>query len=358
MCRKITIFVGSVAAVITFGLQSDNRVRADALPSSSVTATFSILPTLGAGAEALAVNEAGTIIVGHAWDRSDLLHAVKWTQQSNGSWVITDLRWPSGAVSALFRGVNNLGDLAGNDFSPGTSRPILWVAQTGTFNVLSCSNEVERANVYGISADAQVVVGSLLGVGAAVWRPGTCRENLPPLIAKGSAGANAVNGDGTIVGGSASPTVPPSSSVPVRWRNGAAQWVIEQLDSRRGWVTGSNGRGDLAGVAYIPCPSTDGCQRAVVWNLDGSSRQLDTLGGEDSWARDINSSGELVGGSTAGNGINTGYFWSADVGMLQLPNKARWAAGNALSDVRSDGTRVVVGMDARRNPIVWVVTTP
>jgi uncharacterized membrane protein len=340
-------------------LQSDYRVRADASSNSStVTVSFSNLPTLGAGAEALAIDEAGTTISGHAWDRSDLLHAVKWTQQNNGSWAITDLRWPSGAVSARFRGVNNLGDLAGNDFSPGTARAMLWVAQTGTFTVLGCSNEVERANVYGISADAQVVVGSAMGVGAAVWRPGSCREELPPLVAGGSSGANAVNGDGTIVGGAAAPTVPASSSVPVRWRNGAAQWVIEQIDTRSGYVLGSNGRGDLAGLAYIPCASADGCQRAMIWNLDGSSRQLDTLGGEDSWARDINASGEVVGASTAGNGINTGYFSSADVGMLQLPIKARWAAANALSDVRSDGTRLVVGMDARAEPIVWVVRTP
>jgi hypothetical protein len=65
----------------------------------------------------------------------------------------------------------------------------------------------------------------------------------------------------------------------------------------------------------------------------------------------------VVGGSAAGNGINTGYFWSLEVGMMQLPIKARWAAANAVSDVRSDGTRHVLGMDARGKPIVWVVKT-
>jgi hypothetical protein len=72
MRKSSAIVIGCVGAFTTLGLQSDYRVRANALPSSSnVTATFSLLPTLGAGAEALAVNEAGTIIVGFAWDRSD-----------------------------------------------------------------------------------------------------------------------------------------------------------------------------------------------------------------------------------------------------------------------------------------------
>jgi hypothetical protein len=64
--------------------------------------------------------------------------------------------------------------------------------------------------------------------------------------------------------------------------------------------------------------------------------------------------------STPRNGINTAFFWSPDlaVGMLQLPFNGRWAAANALSDVRADGTRLVVGQDFRGRAIAWIVRNP
>jgi uncharacterized membrane protein len=93
----------------------------------------------------------------------------------------------------------------------------------------------------------------------------------------------------------------------------------------------------------------------VIWYVAGGSRELGTLGGEHSWARDINSNGEVVGGSTSPTLGNTAYFWSESMGMLQLPVKGRWAAANAISDVRPDGTRLVVGMDSQGQAIVWVV---
>jgi hypothetical protein len=44
--------------------------------------------------------------------------------------------------------------------------------------------------------------------------------------------------------------------------------------------------------------------------------------------------------------------------MFQLPHKGRWAMANALSDVRPDGSRVVVGTNAQAQGVVWVVRTP
>ena len=55
-------------------------------------ATLTTLPSLGAGSEALAVNAAGTVVVGTARERSDLLHAVRWTLQ-NGKWAISSMPW-------------------------------------------------------------------------------------------------------------------------------------------------------------------------------------------------------------------------------------------------------------------------
>ena len=110
----------------------------------------------------------------------------------------------------------------------------------------------------------------------------------------------------------------------------------------------------------VPCTKAGGCQRAVVWSAQGGAVTLGTLGGADSWARDINASGDVVGGSTAPQGGNTGYIWFADSQrMLQLPSKGRWTAANAVSDVRvADGTRLVAGGTSAGAAVVWVVRNP
>jgi uncharacterized membrane protein len=319
-------------------------------------ATLSTLPSLGGGpSEALGINEAGTIIVGSSWDRSDVLHAVKWTLQ-NGSWAITSLPHPAGATSSIARGVNNQGDAAGNDFPASTSHAILWPATGGVIG-LGCDDALGPARVYGISAGGQIVVGQEGGT-AAVWQPGSCRADLPPLVNGGSASAGAVNGDGTIVGGRAAPDLQNSASVPVRWAFVGGQWQIEQLDNRAGAAYGANAAGDLAGGVSVPCALDGGCQHAVIWYAAGGSFELDTLGGAHSWARDINASREVVGLSTSPRVGNTAFFWSEFGGMFQLPFKGRWAAANAVSDVRPDGTRLVVGMSSQGEAIAWVVRNP
>jgi probable HAF family extracellular repeat protein len=269
--------------------------------------------------------------------------------------MVADLGWPPDAVSSIARGVNNALDVAGNDFSATSSRALLW-PDTGGITVLNdCSGSAGHATVHGISANAQVVVGGSQGIGGSVWSPGGC-ERLPPLPGDTSSTALAVNGDGTVVGGIANASSAPT--VPVRWTHVAGQWQVEQLDSRSGAASGANTAGDLAGFVVTPCALPDGCSRAVIWYAAGGSRELATLGGEHSSANDINANGEVVGISTAPQVGETAYFWSESRGMVQLPFKGRPPIANALSDVRADGTRVVVGADGRANAIVWVVRNP
>ena len=355
MSARITVLVGCVWAVATFSLQllSAGSVATGTSgaqrpkPGPPEFATLSTLPSFGFGSAAHAVNEAGTIIVGLGGVR----HPVKWTLQ-NGSWVMTDLPLPPDAVVAAdtVTGVNNLGDAAGNESVRSTNgRPVFWPA-TGGSTLLGCPSDSRVLQVHAISAVGQVVVGT--AGGAAVWRPGGCKEILPRL-AEGGAGATAVNGDGTVVGGIAGP-----SGRPVRWSNVGGHWSIEQLDSRRGTVGGANAAGDLVGYVYVPCGSDKECQRAVIWYAVGGFRQLDTLGGDDRYARDINATGEVVGGSTLRGVGNTAFFWSESAGMVQLPFSGRWAAARALSNVRPDGTRLVVGTNSEGQPIVWIVRNP
>ena len=317
-------------------------------------ATLTALPSLGAGSEALAVNAAGTVVVGTAWDRSDLLYAVRWTLQ-NGRWAISRLPWPPGASSAEARGVNDAGDAAGSNFPRSASQALLWPA-AGGLSVLGCATDVGPVTVYAISGAAQVVAGQG-GAGAAVWQPGSCRTNLPPLVQGGSTFAAALNGDGTIVGGQAGDAA--GTDLPVRWTLASGQWQIHALDTRAGGASGANDAGDLAGsVTGEPCAVEGGCRRAVIWLAGGSAVTLGTLGGADSWARDINDSGDVVGLSTSPQIGNTGYIWfAASQRMVQLPVKGRGASANAVSDVRADGTRLVVGM-ASTGAVVWVVRDP
>jgi len=364
MSKRITVVIGCVWVVAALALQP--LAAGDGVPGGQKQkgkpgtpppfATFSVLPSLGANSVAYAVDEAGTVIVGQAFDRGGLLHAVKWTLQ-NGSWVMTELPWPADAVSASARGVDNQGVAAGNDFTGSTSRPLLWPAGGGP-TILGCPSDLGRADVHGISAAGEVVVGNMFGGGASVWRPGSCRENLPRLVEAGSAGAYAVNGDGTIIGGDAALTVPDAPRVPVRWRNVGGQWSIEQLDTRSGSVRGANAAGDLAGSINVPCGSDNDCQRAVIWYALGSFLQLDTLGGDDSVAYDINASGEIVGMSTSPNVGLTAFFWSKSAGLVQLPFKGRAPLALALSNVRPDGTRLVVGVNSNAQAMVWIVRNP
>jgi uncharacterized membrane protein len=361
---RITRTMACVGAVVTFTLQPPFVASTPAVGASTPTATFSTLPGMGGPTEPLAVNEAGTIIVGSSWDRRNVFHAVKWSLRS-GTWTLTSLPLAPSANSAIARGVNNNGDVAGNDFPGPAANAVLWPA-AGGFTMLDCTNDVRPEDGNAISAGAQVVVGSVGNNlpphirNAAVWqRAAPCKQLLPGLVAGMFSDAAAVNGDGTVIGGYASVGVSNENAVPVRWQKVVGGWVIEQLDPRIGHVRGANATGDLAGSVNVPCQSLDGCQRAVIWYaVGGSPRELPTLGGKDSWARDINAAGEVVGGSTSPTVGNTGFFWSAPTGMFQLPHKGRWAMANALSDVRPDGSRVVVGTNAQAQGVVWVVRTP
>jgi uncharacterized membrane protein len=369
LSTRSAVLVGCVWAVAAFALQplsagngapgtagAQNVGAQKGKPGAGAPAfaTVSTLPSFGGGGNSVAwaVDEAGTVIVGQAYDRDGFLHAVKWTLQ-NGSWVMTDLPWPPGAVSATAAGVDNQGVAAGNGFYSGSGQlPVLWPA-TGGPTILGCPSDLGSKKVYGISAVGQVVVGT--SGGAAAWRPGSCQEHLPHLVEGGSSGAFAVNGDGTIVGGVSALTGPDGPiGMPVRWRNVGGLWSIEQLDSQSGSVRGANGAGDLAGYVYVPCGSDNDCQRAVIWFAIGGSHQLDTLGGDASAASDVNGSGEVVGISMLPRGDFTAFFWSQSVGMVPLPTKGRSAQPYALSDVRPDGTRLVVGV-SNSQPIVWVV---
>ena len=356
------IFALSLIAVLVLGCDTKNVIEpmhewgalaAKGGPTDGTAfATLSKLPTLKGGgpAEAHAINQSGSIIAGHSWDSADLMQPVTWRLQ-NGNWSLTKLPFAATAPGAIARGVNDQGDVAGN-FWPGTAPRIVIWPSGGGFNALGCD---EHGEGNAISAGAQRVAGVVRHISpaiAAVWQPGSCREDLPPLVVGEGASAYAINGDGTIAGG--------HSGSPVRWRRVSGVWQVEQLDSRPGGVLGANSVGDLVGQVEVACtvPSTDPCSRGMIWYENGTSRDLGNLGGESTGPRGINAAGEVVGLSRLSNGDGVPFFWSEATGMRQLPvTRGGWAL--AVSGVRSDGTRLVVGVGSRpSSPLVWVVRVP
>ncbi len=317
-------------------------------------ATYIKLPSLGGNAEANGINADGTVIVGRSFDRRQLLYAVQWRLQ-NGAWVISALPAPVPYPgSAAARGIDSFGNIAGYAASPPRG-PVYWPAAGGSA-LLGCDSGL--GETHAISANGHLVVGRVGGQAAAWNPPASCTEYLPPLEAGGSAGAVAVTGDGSIIGGHSARVS--QAHVPVRWTLIDGQWQIEQVDTRSGRVAGANDNGDLVGTVKIACPAVDGCDRAVIWSASGAVTQLETLGGQNSSAVDINTQGEVAGSSSTSRGDFYAYLWSASTGMLQLPappGANRGAVAFALSDVRLDGTRLVVGT-SQANAGVWIVRAP
>jgi probable HAF family extracellular repeat protein len=325
-------------------------------PPTSGFATLSKLAPIKGGqhGEAYAANRAGTVIVGYSWDQAGLMHPVTWTLQA-GVWTITKLPYSPTASSAKAVAINDQGDVAGNDFPGNTPHAVLWPA-SGGFVVLGCGDLGEGL---AITAGGRTVVG--VGRGnpvwtAALWQPGACRVDLPPLVAGGTAAARAVNGDGSIVGGTAATGA--GFNAPVRWRRIGDAWQIEQLAADTGSVQGANAAGDLVGYRQYDCGPDKQCFRGTIWYADGTTRTLGTLGGLTTSPRAINSAGEVVGLSSLSNGTNTAFIWFPTWGMRQLPvTDGAWAFG--LSDVRADGTRLAVGAGGKPfSALVWVVRNP
>jgi uncharacterized membrane protein len=374
MDRRTVTAIGVAATLVTAGwtgLMAGSPSSAQAVARNAPSqkgkpvdsfATFTTLPSFGRGSDARAVDDSGTLIAGTAWDSAGLLHAVKWTLE-DGAWTMTDLSWPAGSTSSTARAVNNFGEVSGNDHPTRTGHALLW-SPAGDITVLGCDPDPgELSGAYGLSANAQVIVGNVIYLtpareiirsAASVWRPGACRDELPPLDGDGSSSAMTANGDGTVVGGG-------SSGRPVLWRQVAGAWEIEALDALDGSVRNGNAAGDMAGHVYVPCGAGT-CQRGSIWYAAGGSRQLGTLGGSASTVADINADGEAAGMSAVSAGRRAEeqrpYFWSVATGMRALPFSGRQAVAWALSDVRADGTRVIVGMNANSEAMVWVVKNP
>jgi probable HAF family extracellular repeat protein len=331
--------------------------------SADQHAALVILPALGSGfADARAINDAGTVIVGMSWDDAGQIHAVKWTQNSNGVWQIIVL--PNGATNVA-RTLNNLGDIAGHT-EPSPRSGLVWQSNGGMGSV-GCG-EAGGSQVVAMSANARVTVGSRLQVtplAAAAWTVGGCRELLPPLTSGAFSVATAANGDGTQVAGRAGAQVSSTfdEGLPVRWQRSGANWTITALDARAGVANAIRSNGDVVGAITGACGVFVNCQNVIIWSADGAIRELGSFGQERATPFDVNSVGELVGSHSSPAANSQPFIWSDALGPRTLPTLGRGGVAWSMSDVRPDGARYIVGViypnEGNVSPgVLWVVRTP
>ena len=125
----------------------------------------------------------------------------------------------------------------------------------------------------------------------------------------------------------------------------------------------------LIALLVCSCNTTDaalGVAAVSETNPDGGATRstsvtrvdLGTLGGESSYAADINNSNTVVGWSETSAGTTHAFRWTATDGMVDLgtlPGDAMSRAVAVLDGATQDGAQIlgVSGQDGRWTPVVW-----
>jgi probable HAF family extracellular repeat protein len=154
--------------------------------------------------------------------------------------------------------------------------------------------DLGRYNTYafGINASGQVVGQSTL-YGAFLWQNGrTTYLDPQPAV------ADSINDNGQIVGQS-------HTREAFLWQNGALQ-SLGTLGGNTSYAYDINNSGQVTGRADI---SGDGASHAFLWQ-NGTMQDLGTLGGSNSGAYAINNNAQIVGYSqTDGNTAAHAFLW-------------------------------------------------
>lgn len=175
----------------------------------------------------------------------------------------------------------------------------------------------------------------------AMWHKDGMAVVLPPLPGHDLAQATAVNAVGLVVGASFGPL----GTVGVMWIDGVPH-ELESLGGREARAVDVNDRGQVVG--YSKVPGDPEYLRAVLWE-DGAAANLGTLpGGSASRAFGINDAGTIVGRSTVSGGATRPVVWSGgeivELQTLGLGPVARARAINSRGQI--------VGGDSGRT-LLW-----
>lgn len=296
--------------------------------------------------QALGLLPGGSTMTGAAL--SDSGQVSGYTDMLNGGIVAT--RWVNGVATAMQQlpgtmqsmagGINASGVMAGTSYANGVGRAVIW-RSNNLISVLPSFGNDSSNSAFAVN-DAGVVVGASSAANqplhAVMWINGQVVDIGAHALLKGKgSSAKAINNLGQLLLSSAGGDYV--------WHNGSLSLLNAptggsnvSLDSinDQGWVTGkfSNAQGNV---------------HAALWR-NGSAIDLgDLSGGAGSSAGvQVNASGQVVGGSTGGNGGNgTAFIWGGGqmVKLDSLLTNSAWTLLGARA-INASGQIVALGQKA------------
>jgi probable HAF family extracellular repeat protein len=103
---------------------------------------------------------------------------------------------------------------------------------------------------------------------------------------------------------------------------GQVQYTLTDLGTlpgtNSGRATGINNSGQVVGAAYDILNGSPSDSHAFLWQSGSGMKDLGTLGGTNSYAYGINSSGEVVGGADISGDVEHAFLWQSGGGMHDL----------------------------------------
>ncbi len=319
----------------------------------------------GTTSSAYDINDAGTIVgrsQTRAGDNGDVHAFVK----IPGGVGMIDLHTMRGDYSVAY-GINELGQVVGKfkseevgRFGETVFRGFKWELGTAMRDLGSLPpwrDVFFESKAYAINDIGQI--GGSVDLYGAVWDLFAVPDNPPfPLHTKMSdMGSIAprhvfdINNTGQAVG------LYKGTDTGFRWQAG----IFEELANDIGgsfYVSGAKGINELGEVAgYIGFINGSEVQfHATFWPDPATVKDLGTLGGNDSYANDINDSGTVVGRSQIATGEDRAFVWHADFGMQSLGTLG--GDYSVASGINSTGQIVGTSETAsgERHATLWKVT--
>ena len=266
--------------------------------------------------------------------------SVTQAQAGTGEYEIVEMGVLPGLDDSSADAINNNGLVAGTcflRFDPGYAG---FVWEDGQMQSLA-ERTGQPFNVNfpkDINASGIIVGGSaeFEGTFTAFTINGATFEDIGSIDERASAGAEAINDTGTIVGWAEGPRLgapPGEPSRAVIWQDGSIAYLPDNV-AARSRAYGINAAGDIVGEA-----TWNGAKQAVVW-INGALKLLPQFSPDfpDDSAVAINASRTIIGNSQRSvNGATQGrpWVWSpgdARPAALPIPDGATWVMANAIND--------------------------